>query len=357
LAALLVFAGHLRALVFVEFEKTQTDNFGKAFYFITGLGHQCVIIFFVLSGFFITKSIHGSIQNSKWSFGGYAIDRLSRLWTVLIPALLITFAFDAAGVQFVSDSPAYRGELPGLPDINPTDKSTPLILFGNALFLQEILVPTFGSNGPLWSLSYEFWYYAIFPLLLFGVVNYYSLTIRILLLVLAIIIFSFVGPAIALYFLIWLFGTASYYLSTRKVLSAKLFGYCGIGIFLFVLTATRFGWSERWFNDFTLGIATGILVLANCHWHVQNRALRQISEFTSNISYTVYLVHLPMAIFFVSLTLNTRLEWGYWALTKYFAFALFVLVPVYGVWYCFERNTRTVRLWIRSRFISSQSVT
>ena len=35
---------------------------------------------------------------------------------------------------------------------------------GNALFLQTILVPVLGTNGPLWSLAYEFWYYAVFPL-------------------------------------------------------------------------------------------------------------------------------------------------------------------------------------------------
>ena len=47
------------------------------------------------------------------------------------------------------------------------------VLAANALFLQTIVaarnaphpVPTFGSNGALWSLSYEFWYYLAFPLL------------------------------------------------------------------------------------------------------------------------------------------------------------------------------------------------
>ena len=36
----------------------------------------------------------------------------------------------------------------------------------NAFFLQTIVGPTFGSNGPLWSLAYEWWYYVLFPLAL-----------------------------------------------------------------------------------------------------------------------------------------------------------------------------------------------
>ena len=39
-------------------------------------------------------------------------------------------------------------------------------LLGNAAFLQEIVVPTYGSNAPLWSLSYEFWYYFLYPVLI-----------------------------------------------------------------------------------------------------------------------------------------------------------------------------------------------
>ena len=39
---------------------------------------------------------------------------------------------------------------------------------GNLFFLQTIFVPPFGSNAPLWSLSFEFWYYLLFPLCLFA---------------------------------------------------------------------------------------------------------------------------------------------------------------------------------------------
>jgi peptidoglycan/LPS O-acetylase OafA/YrhL len=45
------------------------------------------------------------------------------------------------------------------------DHLGPEVLLGNLVFLQAILVPTWGSNGPLWSLAFEFWFYIWFPTL------------------------------------------------------------------------------------------------------------------------------------------------------------------------------------------------
>ena len=39
-------------------------------------------------------------------------------------------------------------------------------LFGGLLFQSSLASPSFGTNGPLWSLSFEFWFYALYPVLL-----------------------------------------------------------------------------------------------------------------------------------------------------------------------------------------------
>ena len=79
LAAPAVFAGHLRAFVFVDFQQAgQLGLFWKIFYFLTGLGHSAVMVFFVLSGFLIgenvARSVHQAvertaIQRTTWLFG------------------------------------------------------------------------------------------------------------------------------------------------------------------------------------------------------------------------------------------------------------------------------------------------
>ena len=64
-----------------------------------------------------------------------------------------------------ANMPGYGGEV--LQHIYPSSAIaqalTAPVFLGNAAFLQRILVPELGTNGPLWSLANEFWYYLLFP--------------------------------------------------------------------------------------------------------------------------------------------------------------------------------------------------
>jgi peptidoglycan/LPS O-acetylase OafA/YrhL len=59
-----------------------------AAYLITGLGHQWVIVFFVLSGYLVGGSVLRSVAVNHWSWRVYLLNRLTRLYAVLIPALV-----------------------------------------------------------------------------------------------------------------------------------------------------------------------------------------------------------------------------------------------------------------------------
>ena len=85
-------------------------------------------------------------------------------------------------------------------------RSTAPVFFGNLFFLQSVVSPVFGSNGPLWSLSYEFWYYILFPALMLAAASWLGLRARLVYLGLAVLLAWFVGAQISLYFLIWLMG-------------------------------------------------------------------------------------------------------------------------------------------------------
>jgi peptidoglycan/LPS O-acetylase OafA/YrhL len=63
--------------------------------------HEAVIVFFVLSGYFVGGGVLRAWQTGAWSWSTYAIQRLTRLWIVLIPALFLTLALDTIGLRLL----------------------------------------------------------------------------------------------------------------------------------------------------------------------------------------------------------------------------------------------------------------
>ena len=112
LSALLVMLGHLRGFVFFDLGELENPGIAtKAFYFATGLGHQAVMVFFVLSGYFVGGSVLSGLAKGRFTLGGYAAARLTRLWMVLLPALLLTLAIDLLGQSWNPDAYAdYRAK-------------------------------------------------------------------------------------------------------------------------------------------------------------------------------------------------------------------------------------------------------
>ncbi|HEY8715494.1 MAG TPA: acyltransferase [Candidatus Acidoferrum sp.] len=164
-AAWAVMWGHLRAFFFVDFQNLSHPSiFLKVLYFVTGFGHDAVIIFFVLSGFLISSSILKSRLAGKWSWAEYATARAARLYVVLIPGLLFGTLWDVAGKHLFSASGLYSNPLASFGGLVVQNELTLRNFLGNLFFLQTIVCHTYGSNGPLWSIANEFWYYVLFPL-------------------------------------------------------------------------------------------------------------------------------------------------------------------------------------------------
>lgn len=166
------------------------------------IGSDAVITFFVLSGFviaYVTASHDKEIKT-------YLINRLSRLWSVVIPALILTIVADQLGRAI--NPAAYDGWW--------YQADSPIIrILANVLFVNEIWFETIRpfTNGPFWSLSYEFWYYVIF-----GALFYFRGALRIALVLAAMLI---AGPKILLLWPIWMLGVFTWMLSQRITLSAS----------------------------------------------------------------------------------------------------------------------------------------
>lgn len=301
-AALLVAAGHVRAVLFAPWADVSAKNpMLQIVYFGTSLGHQAVMIFFVLSGFLITTSVFRSFRGRYWSWRWYLSRRLSRLWVVLIPALVICTAWDFAGLLRFSDSGVYTGAAGNMVlEFVVAARLTPLVFIGNAAFLQGVVVPPYGSDAPLWSLSFEWWYYLLWALLACAIFARQARW-RVLSVMAGAAVLLFVGRDIAAYFPIWLLGLIPAFGRQRQLVRffavRKISAVC---LLVAALTVLRFI-PTAYVSDLAVAAATAILLRAftmraggEGEGYVRaGAAVRTLASF----SYTLYLVHLPPLVF------------------------------------------------------------
>lgn len=305
-AAWAVMWGHLRGLFFVDFPETaQRSVWLGAIYFLTGFGHQAVMVFFVLSGFFISSAIFKRHATRTWSWGDYAIDRATRLYVVLIPGLLFGVLWDTVGSRRFAATGLYTHPLVNLGYAVARDGLNVRDFVGNLFFLQTIVCRTFGSNAPLWSLANEFWYYVLFPL---GLAVGLAAASRhwgraVLLTVFTLGVAAFVGPGILIEFLIWLAGCvlAVAYLRLKVTSKAWLACYLFVSIFLLAvsLTAVRTGFPERALgNDFIVGGTFALFLFGVLQIGFRNAHLRyaRFTHWCAGFSYSLYVLHFPLLL-------------------------------------------------------------
>ncbi len=355
--------GHLRAFLFVEFSSlTHPSPLDRFFYFVTGFGHQAVIVFFVLSGYFVGGSVLNAFRQNRFSWNTYATSRLSRLWSVLIPALVWTWLLDRMGQRLNSD--AYLGFLRDHfhsgPSVEHPLSLSPATFVSNLLFLQGITSPEFGTNGPLWSLTNEFWYYVLFPLGLHASGLIFrkpqgSLSKKGALTQLAIFgILVWVLPAgLTQAGFVWLLGAAVWWLSNPGP-SSPLYlvvhrfnqSWIARGFFLValavVLTGARFG--KPWGGDFALGVVFALCMLSWNGASLKTLWLRELFKWISEISYSLYLFHFPF-LFFICAGMLGGSQWhpGLNAYLIFTGLALLTLVIGILAWLLFERHTPAAR--------------
>lgn len=304
-AAWAVMWGHLRALFFIEFQHIEHSSpLLKVLYFSTGFGHQAVMVFFVLSGFFISSAVMSRRISGNWSWRDYAIDRSARLYVVLIPALLLGWLWDRAGSSIFAATGIYSQPLEGFGAAIAKNRLTPGIFIGNLLFLQTIVCPTFGSNGPLWSLANEFWYYLLFPVGLAAAMAWTANSRRraVLLVILAVFLMIFLGLEIVVGFLIWLAGAVLVLAYSKYRFSGKrwLIPYVvASSLALSVcLRAARTGNSAVLGSDLAVGIAFSLFLFGVLQTEIGTgtRFYPRVAHAMAGFSYSLYVLHFPLLL-------------------------------------------------------------
>ncbi|MDR7073346.1 acyltransferase family protein [Fictibacillus barbaricus] len=306
LSAILVVMEHLSSRLFVGYGNVENPNIlVSLLYMLNILGGPAVIIFFVLSGLFISRSVLKALYEEKWSWKTYLINRLSRLMVVLVPALLLTLVLDIIAVKFFE----YEGYTNAYMNLKN--------FVGNLFFLQNVYVDVYGSNAPLWSLNYEFWYYILFPILLLLILNKRKVA-KLFYFLSAILIISTVGVRMSTYFVIWLIGTSILLLPKTNLLKHRLFPIMSFALLLIVLpvrplvmTGRLFTnqWTENLFIvDLLIGLVFGFFIYSLLH--VTSNSIRNIefswfggiSKRITAFSFSLYLIHYPI--------INTVYYWG-----------------------------------------------
>lgn len=294
LAAMQVAAAHLRAQFYPGLRGLEDPSLAyQMLAFFTGFAHQAVVVFFLLSGWLVGGSLLNKL-GERDAIALYAIDRLTRLWLVLIPAFLLTLLI---GMLTHEVDPAQF-------DFARSNEYSAVSFAGNLFGLQDMAVGRYGGNFALWSLANEFWYYVLFPLCVLGLACR-TMPRRLAALAAAILVCCLLAGDLVLYFSIWLLG----------VLFSRLridMNGASRGILVLILLAVSVYFRLSGSNDllteesFWQDLAFSVLfmtLLASLQFRADAsrlfmRVVKRTGDAFAAFSFTLYVIHVPLIFYF-----------------------------------------------------------
>lgn len=299
-AALLVVFAHSRAMYFLYLEAaTQEGIFLKLFYFITGLGHQAVVIFFVLSGFLIGGRLTHSMQRGCFDLARYLIARFVRIFIVYFPAMVITQGVFLFGTRLLSDygdTPLFVHKQLDLGGVSQA------VCFLSGL--QGFSCPAWEQNPALWSLGYEWALYLFAPVIILLIMWKASLKLRLLAIVLvcaiAVTVCDYRSEAV-FWFSAWFLGTASYRILHAWAVPLPA-GLLGVGLIIAGMVAGHLKAAGELEVDSMIAAGTAITIA--CRPLAAFPFAPRLFGWAAGFSYTLYAIHLPLVFLTVTLFQN-----------------------------------------------------
>ena len=310
------------------------------------IGGDAVMFFFVLSGLVIAYTAQVKDVTGKH----YAFSRITRIYSVAVPALLLTIILDRIGLSinpasydgfWYKDAPIWKQLLLGL-------------TFTNEWGSKGLRL---GTNGPYWSLSYEVFYYLIFGLVVFWRSKYQPFVLVALMVA--------AGPVILLLFPAWIAGVVVYHkFIAREVklwLPPAFFVFLPIvfyiyalmielpfNISLFAMTVLnidiipfRQSYDFMWTNVVALLISIHLIgVAALCRQHQKEISpfIARAIRWSAGASFSIYLIHYPMLQF-----LDAVLPESMAAPLRHASLLILTLVAAFIFAECSERRLNLIR--------------
>lgn len=316
LAAVYVMLGHARWLLWEGF----TEGFAKhpEQYSLLGklgayaslvlyYGHQAVIFFFVLSGFVIHLRYAKALQQAanpttvKFDYVPYLWRRWRRIYPLFLFAIIATFLIDQVGIAqrytIYSQTTPY-----GLINLNVATDFTIKTAFSNLLLIPD--AATWGSNGPLWSLRFEWGFYLLYPALWLLIRRSLAWTTA---LIGGLFALSFVLPLWPLAtlrivfaaFPAWWMGAllAEIYVGRIRIPFARVAWLAAlfVGLPFAVAPIVQL---EPFLQDFLWALGFTGLLAACFAWQNRFGALAFLGRlhFLGTISYSLYVLHFPILV-------------------------------------------------------------
>jgi peptidoglycan/LPS O-acetylase OafA/YrhL len=307
LSALIVLFGHTNQAFLLPTLKSSSVYVG----FFTQFA---VMVFFVLSGFLIGKSICNNMsKNGQFSIAQYAKDRALRLYPPLIAAIVLMLLLTSIAPYFFATGTNDYLQIPGFHFIRQEFTINSKQVIGALTFINEFKTTTPTVNGPLWSLPLEVWYYVIAAIIFL----WPDRKLMAGLLLLLTVIITRKNPLFFILMPIWFSGLGLAFVHQKRpnmhnMLFSTLFGlftagtiYCiwlvfsrepsGPGVWLDRMNHYRL-MSGLWFSCALALIMGGAI------------RFPKIFHKTSGFSYTLYITHFPIILFVVGITQKIIIE-------------------------------------------------
>jgi peptidoglycan/LPS O-acetylase OafA/YrhL len=322
---------HTRTAGFVEYAKLEASSHTlpvAIWTALTRLGHESVLIFFVLSGFLVGGKAWDQARSKTFSAGKYAIDRLVRIQIPLMGAIALTVI-------------AYWS----VPNAHDSAQ-----ILGNFFSLQGVFVPVLNGNDALWTLSYEVWFY-----ILGGAVAYiagrrgFSLVAALLILA-GIFVFTRLN---AFYLFPWVAGAVAYQWRPTKA-SVGWLSVGGLvalaGVVTFQLTKSTtanpqgYPWGEP-VSVILIGLGLAVMLPHLYRLPVRESWFTRSGTWLSSFSYSLYLIHLPV-LSLVIVKDSTSVTAA--SMTNYVVAIGCVMLAAYLYSRIFEIHGKRIKAWIYS---------
>lgn len=293
LAALLVMVGHARGYFFPNYAELATPNvLTKAFYLVTGLQHEAVVLFFVVSGFLVGGSAWTAFSADRFNATRYLASRFARIYLVFVPGLALAIVIHAIGTQFFPGSRSF-GAL-------PEQAWTLNMALCHLGCLQGIYCSVFVGNAPLWSLGYEWVLYLGAALVLAIAFAPVRPAWRVVAMFLLGAMAFAILPGHLLWSLVavWVIGALAHQIAIRRPIPFVAGAMALVAACLFMLLA-RTHLFPGWIMDLAIAVSFGA-ALCSARMLALCPAPRLLAAL-ADTSYSLYVIHLPVIMLTVAL--------------------------------------------------------